>query len=65
MITAYAVILADESSLLAHQFVHCLDELSIREEYYRGAPLFNSTATAKELKERKCTPEKLLSGYPT
>ena len=31
--TARAMILTKESALLVQQFVHCLEELSIREEY--------------------------------
>ena len=31
--TIWDVILAEESDLLAHQLVHCLDELSIHAEY--------------------------------
>ena len=63
--TACTVILAEESALLAHQFVHCLEELYIHEEYYRGTPCCYSTTAVKEPKERKGTSEKLSSGYKT
>ena len=32
--TECTVILAEESALLTHQFVHCLEGLSILQEYY-------------------------------
>ena len=37
---AYAMILAEESGSLVQYFVHCLEEVSVCEEYYRGIFLF-------------------------
>ena len=47
------MILYDESALMAHQFLHFLEELSICEEYYRGKYCCCSTTIVKKkIKEK-------------
>ena len=48
--TACDVILAGEIYLLAHHFVHYLEELSIHKEYYRGTSCCYSATMVKEPK---------------